>query len=118
MHSQTFRQLGLTLLVTLACTGAAFAQPFPQTEAPPGGHTSPPGPVRSNTPVQPHGGASGGSEPLPAAPPASTTGASQPPLRGWVELHAHLMSNLAFAGKLFHGGVDVGSLLPAVQMPT
>ena len=27
------------------------------------------------------------------------------------------MSNLAFGGKLFHGGPDVGSLLPAVQMP-
>jgi len=41
-----------------------------------------------------------------------------PPLWGWVDLHTHPMSNLAFGGKLFHGGVDVGSLLPAVQMPT
>lgn len=43
------------------------------------------------------------------------------PLTGWVDLHAHPMSNLAFGGKLFHGGVDSdpngGSLLPAVQMP-
>src|SRR5438132_675022 len=39
-----------------------------------------------------------------------------PPLSGWVDLHTHPMSNLAFGGKLFHGGVDAGSLLPAVQM--
>jgi microsomal dipeptidase-like Zn-dependent dipeptidase len=34
-------------------------------------------------------------------------------LSGWVDLHTHPMVNLAFAGKLIHGGVDVGSLLPA-----
>ena len=39
------------------------------------------------------------------------------PLWGWVDLHTHPMSNLAFGGKLFHGGPDEGSLLPAVQMP-
>lgn len=33
-------------------------------------------------------------------------------LTGWVDLHTHPMINLAFAGKLVHGGVDVGSLLP------
>jgi len=38
-------------------------------------------------------------------------------LKGWVDLHTHPMSNLAFAGKLFHGAPDVGSLMPAVQMP-
>ena len=44
---------------------------------------------------------------LPAAPA---------PLWGWVDLHTHPMSNLAFGGKLFHGAPDVGSLMPAVQM--
>jgi microsomal dipeptidase-like Zn-dependent dipeptidase len=44
-------------------------------------------------------------------PPAAT------PLWRWVDLHAHPMSNLAFGGKLFHGAPDVGSLMPAVQMP-
>ena len=34
-------------------------------------------------------------------------------LSGWVDLHTHPMVNLAFAGKLVHGGVDEGSLLPA-----
>jgi microsomal dipeptidase-like Zn-dependent dipeptidase len=33
-------------------------------------------------------------------------------LSGWVDLHTHPMINLAFGGKLVHGGVDVGSLLP------
>src|SRR5262249_11593678 len=45
----------------------------------------------------------------PALPPAVV-------LRGWADLHTHLMSTLAFAGKLFHGAPDEGSLLPAVQM--
>lgn len=34
-------------------------------------------------------------------------------LSGWVDLHTHPMVHLAFGGKLIHGGVDVGSLLPA-----
>jgi microsomal dipeptidase-like Zn-dependent dipeptidase len=33
-------------------------------------------------------------------------------LSGWVDLHTHPMINLAFGGKLVHGGVDEGSLLP------
>ena len=33
-------------------------------------------------------------------------------LSGWVDLHTHPMINLAFGGKLVHGGPDVGSLLP------
>ncbi|MEO8089650.1 MAG: membrane dipeptidase [Gemmatimonadales bacterium] len=33
-------------------------------------------------------------------------------LTGWADLHTHPMINLAFGGKLVHGGVDVGSLLP------
>ena len=34
-------------------------------------------------------------------------------LRGFVDLHTHPLSNLAFGGKFIYGGVDVGSLLPA-----
>lgn len=34
-------------------------------------------------------------------------------LSGWVDLHTHPMVHLAFGGKLIHGGVDIGSLLPA-----
>lgn len=34
-------------------------------------------------------------------------------LRGWVDMHSHPMSHLAFSGKLIHGGPDVDSLLPA-----
>jgi microsomal dipeptidase-like Zn-dependent dipeptidase len=42
-----------------------------------------------------------------------------PPLVGWVDLHTHPMSNLAFAGKLFHGGADYGStsLMPGIEVP-
>jgi hypothetical protein len=35
------------------------------------------------------------------------------PLKGWVDLHTHPLSNLGFGGKVFYGGVDVGSELPA-----
>jgi microsomal dipeptidase-like Zn-dependent dipeptidase len=34
-------------------------------------------------------------------------------LRGFADLHTHPMVNLGLAGKLVHGGPDVGSLLPA-----
>jgi uncharacterized repeat protein (TIGR01451 family) len=37
-------------------------------------------------------------------------------LKGWVDLHTHPMSNIAFGGKLFHGAPSVGSLMPAIQM--
>ncbi len=33
-------------------------------------------------------------------------------LSGWADLHTHPMINLAMAGKLVHGGVDIGSFLP------
>ena len=35
------------------------------------------------------------------------------PLRGFVDLHTHPLANLGFGGKLFYGGPDAGSLLPA-----
>jgi microsomal dipeptidase-like Zn-dependent dipeptidase len=34
------------------------------------------------------------------------------PLQGFVDLHAHLMSHVAFGGKFIYGGVDAGSLVP------
>lgn len=34
-------------------------------------------------------------------------------LTGFVDLHTHPVSNLAFGGKLIYGGVDMGALLPA-----
>jgi hypothetical protein len=40
-------------------------------------------------------------------------GAAPTRLRGFVDLHTHPLSNLAFGGKLIYGGVDVGSLLPS-----
>ena len=43
--------------------------------------------------------------------PAATVNVAEL-LSGWVDLHTHPMINLAFGGKLIHGGVDVGSLLP------
>jgi uncharacterized delta-60 repeat protein/uncharacterized repeat protein (TIGR01451 family) len=39
-------------------------------------------------------------------------------LKGWVDLHTHPMSNLAFGGKLFHGAPSENSLMPSIQMPT
>jgi hypothetical protein len=34
-------------------------------------------------------------------------------LKGFVDLHTHPLSNIGFGEKLFYGGVDIGSLLPA-----
>src|SRR5580658_2832935 len=48
------------------------------------------------------------------AAPAVTLQQSPGALQGFVDLHAHPMSNLGFAGKLIYGGNDsVGALLPA-----
>lgn len=33
------------------------------------------------------------------------------PLSGWVDMHTHPMSHLAFGGKLLHGAPDVGTLM-------
>jgi len=44
--------------------------------------------------------------PVPVAP------AQPAPLRGFVDMHAHLMSHIAFGGKFIYGGVDAGSLVP------
>jgi microsomal dipeptidase-like Zn-dependent dipeptidase len=55
--------------------------------------------------------------PVKSQPTLPSLSLQVPSLSGWVDLHTHLMSNLAFGGKLFHGAPDAGSLLPAVQMP-
>jgi microsomal dipeptidase-like Zn-dependent dipeptidase len=44
---------------------------------------------------------------------ATTAAAQVSKLHGFVDLHTHPLANLGFGGKLFYGGVDVGSLLPA-----
>jgi hypothetical protein len=44
-------------------------------------------------------------QPAPPPPP--------PALKGFVDLHAHPLTNVAFGGKLIYGGVDIGALLPA-----
>ena len=38
--------------------------------------------------------------------------AGPPPLHGFVDLHAHLASHVAFGGKFIYGGIDAGSLVP------
>jgi microsomal dipeptidase-like Zn-dependent dipeptidase len=43
----------------------------------------------------------------------SDHGTAPSKLRGFVDLHTHPLSNVAFGGKLIYGGVDVGSLLPS-----
>lgn len=35
------------------------------------------------------------------------------PLRGYVDLHTHLMNHLGFGGKLLYGGTDVGVMMPS-----
>lgn len=35
------------------------------------------------------------------------------PLRGYVDLHTHLMNHLGFGGKLLYGGTDPGVLMPS-----
>jgi microsomal dipeptidase-like Zn-dependent dipeptidase len=83
------------------------------------------------TPTQtatPAGGMPGQTTPTPIAALNPKTGKSGVPvtaqampnqviranvLKGFVDLHAHPLSNLAFGGKLIYGGVDVGALLPA-----
>ena len=52
-----------------------------------------------NPGARPHADASLGPLPLAILPP---------PLSGWADLHTHPMINLAFGGKLVHGGVDAG----------
>ena len=41
--------------------------------------------------------------------PLNTSGDT---LRGYVDLHTHLMNHLGFGGKLLHGGTDPGVLMP------
>jgi microsomal dipeptidase-like Zn-dependent dipeptidase len=54
--------------------------------------------------------------PLTAAAPVAVAAAGRPTvavgLTGWVDLHAHPMSHLAFGGKVVQGGVDITQNLP------
>jgi hypothetical protein len=67
------------------------------------------------------GGGPGPAQPPQPPPPPAASGAVQvdkvpPPgtqLTGVVDLHAHPMANLGYAGKLMYGGGYVGALLPA-----
>jgi microsomal dipeptidase-like Zn-dependent dipeptidase len=108
--------LGLIATAALATAwGQQLSQPIqrPATTATP---QKPAVAVQAQPPLQ--------TAPAAVAPPTAVAVPLNPPvlqlpaLWGWVDLHTHPMSNLAFGGKLFHGGVDVGSLLPAIQMPT
>src|ERR1700674_3573245 len=49
----------------------------------------------------------------PTPPPPASLSHPGAPLKGFVDLHTHPLSNLGFGGKLVYGGVDVGALLPA-----
>src|SRR5207245_349002 len=58
--------------------------------------------------------------PPPPPPPPPTLVAVPLPMKmayiglaGWVDLHTHPMIQLAFGGKLIHGGVDERSILPS-----
>lgn len=53
-------------------------------------------------------GEEAGPEITPVIGPQPGTG----PLKGFVDLHTHPLSNLGFGGKVVHGGPDIGSLLP------
>ena len=48
-----------------------------------------------------------------ASCPQPTPGPPRTPLGGFVDLHTHPVSNVAFGGKLVYGGVSIGALLPA-----
>ena len=82
-------------------------------------------PTAQLTPVQPVVAAATPTAAMPAqvsSPPhqlAPVAKKLQPPLMGWVDLHTHPMSNLAFGGKLFHGAPDSGptSLMPGIEVP-
>jgi microsomal dipeptidase-like Zn-dependent dipeptidase len=129
---------GGTLLRNPGPAGAS--QTSPATTNPGASPASNPGPTRMGAGMQASGGipvtASRGMPPggAPAVQPAGTTasnngigtkGANSGSLtvvsdtyragllKGFVDLHTHPLSNLAFGGKLIYGGVDVGSLLPA-----
>jgi hypothetical protein len=99
--------LGLIATAALATAwGQQLSQPIqrPATTATP---QKPAVAVQAQPPLQ--------TAPAAVAPPTAVAVPLNPPvlqlpaLWGWVDLHTHPMSNLAFGGKLFHGGVDVGS---------
>ena len=50
--------------------------------------------------------------PRPAPTRTPTTIPTPPLLNGWVDMHTHPVSHLAFGKRLLHGAPDVGSLIP------
>ena len=74
-------------------------------------------PTRPVPPLDRRSRADGGRRASQADASSCSRGRPDTRLKGWVDLHTHPMSNLAFGGKLFHGAPTVGSLMPAVQMP-
>jgi microsomal dipeptidase-like Zn-dependent dipeptidase len=111
----------LRLLLSLVAVGAgavALAQslrapapslhPSTQTQTPTASPSTTATP-QGQSPSASGPAATGGIAKEPLAPSAI----SGPGLKGFADLHTHPLSNLGFGGKLIHGGVDVGSLLPA-----
>jgi microsomal dipeptidase-like Zn-dependent dipeptidase len=97
--------LGLILIGTLIAT-LTWGQPAP-VRAPVQVPIAKPQPVPMPTPI---------ATPIPLKPVQIPLR----PLSGWVDLHTHPMSHLAFGGKAFHGAPDAanpGVLMPARQMP-
>lgn len=92
-------------LVGFLSIGPSFAQGVPRAASPQARPVpQQPAPVPKQTaPAQVQ----------PIARPAQGLTPAPAPLSGWVDLHAHPMTNLGFGGKLIHGGVDEQSLLPA-----
>jgi hypothetical protein len=86
---------GLAAVIVAAALSASALGQVPAPTVKPGLIVQP-RPILTPTPV-----------PVPVAPP------QPPPLHGWVDLHAHPMTNIAFGGKLIHGALDIGSILPS-----
>lgn len=52
------------------------------------------------------------STPRPVPTPGPSPIATPPLLSGWVDMHTHPMSHLAFGKRLLHGAPDIGSIIP------
>jgi hypothetical protein len=122
-------RLALPLAFLLVWSGGALAQPknFPQTQKTPGGPSSGPGAVHSNTPVHPQEGGSGGSEPLPVPPPHAQLAqygyviGTLEPQKSFLEkidpadrgkfLHYHIFLTTA-AGVEYEAVIDVNDVSP------
>jgi len=70
----------------------------------------------SSSPPKPVTPTVGGTRPPTTSTPSTGSGPPPAHITGWVDLHAHPLSTLGFAGKLVYGGIDAaprgGALLP------